>query len=321
MSTASRALSPENERVSSSTREKVKNVADSIGYFANSAARGLASGMTHTIAVIVPDIENPYFASILKGVQVETQMSEVAVVVADSFEDPGREELLLRRFSSQADGVILCSSRLKDEMILSLARPESTVLVSRQVPGLVSVTLDEAQILRLAIQHLYAFGHSRIAYVRGPDSSWANTMRRQLIPVVESELEGLEVLDLGPYKPVFNSGPPAADRAVSLGATALVACNDLVALGAMQRMSSRKISVPDEFSILGIDDSAGARISNPSLTSVHTPHVRLGHSAASLVREQLRGAEVSSVSDHLDIELRIRDSTAIAPSAAQTIAL
>jgi DNA-binding LacI/PurR family transcriptional regulator len=309
-STVSRALSSDSGRVASGTRAQIIAAAREIGYTPNRAARELVTGRSNSIGIVIPDTQNPYFAAILKGVQISSQQQELSVVVADCDEDPRAELSLASRLVEQVDGLILCSSRMSDENVQLIAEQAPVVLVNRQLGDIPSVSMDEAKIMRLAIEHLYALDHRHIAYVRGPDSSWTNTQRRKAIGVIAPSLDGVMVSELGPYRPAFNSGVQSVDLALARGASALITCNDLVAMGAMARLRQRGIPVPERISIVGIDDSPTARLALPALTSVHTPQVRLGRSATDLMVDVLSRSHPAAVVDSLNIELRIRESTA-----------
>jgi DNA-binding LacI/PurR family transcriptional regulator len=314
-STVSRALASDDGRVAAGTRERILDVARELGYTPNRAARELITGRSNNIGFVIPDIQNPYFASILKGVQFEAQREDYSIFVADSDEDPKAEFGLVNKVVNQVDGLILCSSRMSDADIASFAEQTTVVLVNRRWGDLAAITLDEEQIVRLAIEHLYALGHRHIAYAGGPDSSWTNKQRRIGIDAVTPTLEGLRVSVLGPFSPVFNGGAPAADLAVASGATALIACNDLVAMGAVARLRTRGFRVPEDVSVVGIDDSDSASLVSPALTSVHAPLFQVGRSAVSTVLDVVRGIDPPGTIDTLDIALRVRESTTTAPVA------
>lgn len=317
-STVSRALSSDSGRVASGTRARIVAAAREIGYTPNRAARELTTGRSHTIGFVVPDIENPYFSSVLKGVQLESQHEDFSVFVADSNEEPRDEYKLADRLISQVDGLILCSSRMSDEQVQRFADLVPVVLVNRRLNDIPSVTMDECQIIRQAIEHLYALGHRCIAYAGGPATSWTAKQRLLAIADLRESLSDVTISEFGPFNPVFNSGATAIDLALAAGATGFVACNDLVAMGAMARLRNRGMSVPQRMSIVGIDDSMSASLVSPALTSVHTSKVQLGRSAMSAIIDLLddKPAPLPIVGN---IELRIRESTATIMSPAQPV--
>lgn len=310
-STVSRALGAAPERVAEETRIRIQDAAHRLGYGPNLAARQLVTGRWDSIGFLVPDIQNPYFAAILKGIQSEARRWGSSVYVADFDEDPSAEAEIALGLSKKVDALVLCSSRMGDDDIRHVEAEVPVVLVNRQLTGLPSVACDEARIMRLAVEHLYALGHRKIAYLRGPDSSWTNGRRRAALEVLQRERADLTIVEFGPLNPVFNSGMTAADLVLAAQASALVACNDLVAMGAMARLRQRGVDVPRDMSVIGVDDSASARMARPGLTSVHTPDVTLGRRAAVATLNHLRGAAPCDLVEDADIELMLRDSTGV----------
>lgn len=310
-STVSRALGDHPERVAESTRTLIVDAARNLGYAPNLGARHLSTGRWDSIGFVVPDIHNPYFSSILKGVQAESQRAGLSVFVADSDEDAQIERVLVDRFAQQVDALVLCSPRMSDSELGSIASQVPVVLINRQLDGLPSVCLDEAQIVRYAIEHLHALGHRHIAYIRGPEASWTNARRQEALAAIGEEHDELRISTFGPYNPVYGSGPAAADLIVAAQATALVACNDLVAMGAMARLQHRGIRIPDDFSVVGIDDTATASMVSPALSSVHTPNIRLGRIAMNLAIEFMQTGQPRAILENAHIELRVRDSSSV----------
>ncbi|MFC8732342.1 LacI family DNA-binding transcriptional regulator [Luteimicrobium sp. NPDC057192] len=314
ISTVSRALS-EPSRVASATRDRVLAAARDLGYEPNRAASGLRSGRTATLGVVVPDLENPYFASVTKGVQARAREHGYGVFVVDVEEDASREADEVRALLRQTDGVIVASPRGTDDDLLALVastQPGRAVLVNRRIEGVPSVTADDVAGAVRALDHLRALGHRRIAYVGGPATSWSDRMRREGLQRAAAGGDGarsVEIVDLGAFRPHVQGGYSAADLATGAGATAVVAYNDLVALGVEQRLRERGIAVPAEVSVVGFDDTFVATLASPPLTSVGTDLRAVGGAALDLLVERLR--EPDGPAGHVvrPTELVVRAST------------
>lgn len=280
--TASRALSAP-DLVAPLRREQVQRVARELGYRPNRAARELITGRTGNLCLVVPDLENPFFAAVAKGVQARARTLGYAVFVADAEEDPRMESELVAHLGSQVDGAVLCSPRMSDEDLDHLSEEVPLVLVNRQHGTLPSVVIDNADGVRQAVTHLHALGHRRIAYAGGPADSWSDGRRRIGLQHPSHGLRQVEVVDLGHFAPVFAGGVAAADLVAASGATAVLAHNDLVALGILSRLQARGIRVPDDVSVVGYDDIPAATLVSPSLTTVTVPLARLGRESVDLL--------------------------------------
>jgi DNA-binding LacI/PurR family transcriptional regulator len=308
-STVSRAFS-EPGLLRHETLRRVHAVAEELRYRPNRAARGLTTGRTGNIGVVVPDLGNPFFPAILKGLQARAQDSDQAVFLADSDENPRLELELVEAMIKQVDGVILCSSRLSELQLEQLRHETTLVLVNRRINDTSAVLLDSAGGMRQALEHLVALGHRKIGYLSGPAQSWSNAERRRGL-----RMEGLsprpEIVELGLFAPRFEAGQVAADLVVAARLTAVVAFNDLMALGVLSRLADRGINVPGDISVVGFDDIPMAAMSTPKLTTVALPLELAGRAAIELMLEQLAGSDPLGTHEQLiDAQLLVRGSTA-----------
>ncbi|UZN02713.1 LacI family DNA-binding transcriptional regulator [Cellulomonas sp. S1-8] len=300
--TASRALSAP-DLVSPARRELVRRVARELGYHPNRAARELITGRSGHLCLVVPDLENPFFSAVAKAVQARARAAGHAVVVADSEEDPLLEAELVAQLGAQADGVLLCSPRMSaDDLAATRAGGRPLLLVNRESPGLPSVVVDTRDGVRQAVRHLLALGHRRIAYAGGPAGSWSGARRREGLADLD-----VDVVDLGAHTPVFAGGVAAADLVLAAGATAVLAHNDLMALGVLDRLHARGVRVPQDVSVVGFDDAPVATLVTPALTTVAVPLARLGRTAVDLLLAP-PGDEVPHAV--LPVELVVRGTTA-----------
>lgn len=325
ISTVSRALA-EPDRVAPETRDRVVAAATRLGYRPNRAASGLRAGRTGALGLVVPDLENPYFASVTKGVQARARQTGHAVFVVDAGEDPALETELVAGLRSQTDGLVLCSPRAA-HADLEAARDAPVVLVNLRIDGVPSVSSDDAHGVVLAVEHLRALGHRKIAYVGGPDRSWSDARRRAGLEAAHARYADVETVAVGSFRPRVEGGRAAADLVVASGATAVLAYNDLVALGLVARLRERGVSVPGDLSVVGFDDTFVATLASPPLTTVRTDLAHLGGRAVDRLVAALgprRPAATNGTAaprpdgsleaDELPVELVVRDSTTLAPT-------
>lgn len=311
-STVSRALALSG-LVTAATRDRVLQAARELGYEPNRAARGLVTGRTHNLGLIVPDLANPFFPGIVKGVQARAHDADHAVFVADTDEDAVAEVKLARTLAKQVDGMILCSTRMGDAELRALAADIAVVVMNRRVDGIAAINVDNVGGMRQAAGHLAALGHRRIGYAAGPSNAWASQQRLDGLRGAAADL-GVELVELGNFAPVFASGVAAADLALAAGTTAVMGFNDVVALGLLSRLNGRRIAVPDQVSVVGCDDIALSAMCSPSLTTIALPQERAGRAAVDLLLSLLNDrAAGGGVALELETQLVVRASTGPAP--------
>lgn len=313
-STVSRALSMP-EMVSPAALARVRWAADALGYAANRAARGLITGRTGIIGLVVPDLANPFFPSVVKAVQARARAADIAVFVADTDEDAAAEVGLVRTLAKQVDGLILCSPRVTDAELVAITQETLVVLVNRLIDGIPAITFDHAGAMRQAVAHLAALGHRRIAWVGGPETSWSGDQRSAALRTATTDHD-VELVPVGHFPPHYEGGLAAADQVVASGASAAITFNDLMAIGLLSRLHTRGIGVPDELSVMGIDDIAMARMAYPALSTVRLPKQQAGRIAVELLLALLDDPDPSSVSTRGELpgELLVRASTGPAPA-------
>jgi len=310
VSTASRALT-QPERISPPTRARVQEVARRMGYRPNRIARAVVSGRTQMLAVLVPDITNPHHFGLIRGAEERARAADRTLVLGDTRGDPGLEADHLDRLGSVVDGIVLASSRLPDADLRALALRRPVVLHNRELAGLPGVVTDFDDGMRQILGHLAGLGHRRVAYLSGPRRSWSEG-RRWATLAAEATRAGGVVERLGPFAPTLDGGPAAADAGLASGATALVAYNDLLAIGVLRRLEERGVSVPQTVSVTGFDDIFGADFCHPPLTTVTAPTEEAGRA---LVDVLLGGHATDAERIVLPVRLRVRGSSGAAPRA------
>lgn len=314
VTTVSRALT-DPRLVRKSTLERVLAAAKQLAYRPNPAARSLITGKTRNIGIVVPDLENPFYTSVLRGVQARAHQTGHAVLLADSGEDPVAEANLVHTMTNQVDGVIICSPFAADAQISEQAEATSLVLVNRAVPGISAALMDSASGMRKVVDHLAALGHRRCAYLGGPRSAWSNRERtRGLRAAVK--LHSMELMELGPFEPKFEGGVEGTDVVLETGATAIVVFNDMMALGVLSRLSALGICVPQDISVVGADDILYAAMCAPPLTTLAMPMESAGRTAVDLLLAKWDGSAAGAPHHKLSTELIVRATTAPPTSRA-----
>jgi DNA-binding LacI/PurR family transcriptional regulator len=311
VATVSRALSSPHQ-VNQATRERVLAIADQFGYRPSPAARSLITGKTGNIGLVMPDLANPFFTGVLKNVQSRAHQSGYGVFIGDSDEDPAVEEELVRSMAKQVDGVLLCSPGIKDSQIAALAQNTTLVLLNRRVRGISAALMDSAGGMRQSVEHLAALGHKRIAFLSGPRGSWSNKLRLRGLRGA-AEKTNVEIVILGPFAPRYSGGVQAADLALAEKVTAIIAYNDIMALGALARFHERGIDVPGELSLTSFDDLVYAAVSAPALTTVAMPVDAAGRLAVELLISRLSDPGSPVVHQELPTQLIVRGTTGKPP--------
>jgi DNA-binding LacI/PurR family transcriptional regulator len=283
-------------------------VARDLGYRPNRLAQALPTGRTRMLAILVQDITNPHNFGLLRGAEAQARAGGSTLVIADTRESAELEAAHLERLGASVDGVVLASSRLADADLVRLAERLPVVLFNRRVEGLPSLATDSVDGSRQIVEHLVALGHRSIAYLGGPTAAWSDGERWRGLHGAAAAA-GVRVLRRGPFAPTLESGPVAADVGLATGATALVAFNDLLAIGVLRRLEERGIPVPGQISVVGFDDIFGADFCHPPLTTVAGPVEEAGRA---LVDVLLAGRDPGPVLT-FPIHLRVRSSTGLAP--------
>jgi len=313
-STVCRALATP-DLVRAETRERVRRSAAELDYSPNRAARGLITGRTGNLGLIVPDLGNPFFPGVVKGIQARAREADHAVFLADTDEDPAAETRLVRTLVKQVDGLVLCSPRMSEQELRGFAAQTPLVMLNRRVGRLPAITFANVDGMRQAVTHLTALGHRRIAYVAGPRVSWSNRERVRGLRAAATAA-GVDLIEIGPVQPQFDGGVAAADPVLAAGVTAVIAYNDVIALGLLNRFNARGIAVPTAISVIGFDDIALAAMVHPALTTVGVPMESSGRAGVDLLLGLLRDpAGFGTARRELGTNLMVRGSTGPPPRA------
>ena len=309
--TVSRALS-DPARVSGEVRGRVVAAVARLGYTVNSAARNLRRNDTGVVLVLVPDIGNPFFSKLLKGVEQQARELSYSVLIGDTGTDNSRLEIYMRQVAARrVDGMILLNGRLPGG---DAAATVPLVVVSERVPGATvpMVGIDNATAAGLAVRHLRALGHSRIAHIAGPDGNVLTEDRARGYQDTLRTSPGTAAPRVAHGDFSIESGRRAA-RALMKGRrlpTAIFAANDEMAMGAIVELKALGLAVPADVSVVGFDDIEFAAAYDPPITTLRQPRFEMGRVAMALLGDRLRGAARAAERVVLPVELVTRGSTA-----------
>jgi DNA-binding LacI/PurR family transcriptional regulator len=293
--------------VNAATRARVLEVAGQIGYQPRTVASVAARRRTGNIGVIVPDVGHPYFQPLLKAVQHEAVTQQSPLFMGAGENDPQTEAEIARAMARHVDGLLLVSSRMDESDIIALAGEIPVVVVNREIAGISGVVLASGEGMVQAVEHLVALGHRRIAYLAGPPRFLSSVERLDALRAAVKQHK-VEVVELGPFQPSFESGLRATDLVISTGCTAVIAFNDLTALGLMARAAELGVAVGRDLSVIGFDGLWLAAASNPPLTTVAAPVSEAGTFAARELFKALAG-QAAECHRKLPADLIVRSST------------
>jgi len=264
------------------------------------------------IGIVVPDLSNPTFQSILRDVSVAAARDGYRVLIADSSEVSSEEAILAGEARRRCDGVVLCAPRMSQDELEELAPTlHPLVLINRttESSSTPSLVVDYGHGIQKLGAHLVELGHRRIAYLTGPERSASNVQRLRGLEKFVQDYPEVE-LQFIPGGNTYDAGNEASDAVASCGATGILVFNDVAAMGLLHGLSERGIRVPEDLSITGYDDMPFARYTMPGLTTAAVPIAQLGSLAWRRMREHIKHADAESPTDHFEPLLEIRGSTA-----------
>jgi len=327
--TVSRALA-QPDRVSSELRRRIEAVVRDLDYTINASARSLRRNDTGMVLVVVPDIGNPFFSKLLKGVELQARKLAYAVLIGDTEHGAARAEVYARQLEARrADGLILLNGRTPSFAgfrVTSNAVPRPLgprypiVVVSERIPGSPwpTVGIDNVAAAERAVLHLADLGHRRIAHIAGPKGNILTGERRRGYRAALAK-SGLPAdpdwLVYGDFS--IASGRRAARKLLVCPArpTGVFAANDEMAMGAIVEIRAFGLAVPGDVSVVGFDDIEFAEIFDPPLTTVRQPRFEMGQRAMALIGRGLRGEALAAEEVILESEFVVRASTARAAPA------
>ncbi len=303
--------------VSDEVRARVLEAVERCGYYPNAHARSLASGRSRTLGLLISDISNPFFPELVKAIETAAFERDYDVVLSNTNYDPERTSRYVRRMiERKVAGVALMTSELDGELVKELARREvSVVFLDLGEPGvhMSNLRVDYETGIEEAIRHLVSLGHREIAFVSGPAHlrSAARRLEAFRASLGRHLPRAAERIWQGDFK--LSGGRAAARGMIESGElpTAVVAANDLMAMGAMAEFRAAGLQLPQEVSVVGFDDIAFAALAEPPLTTVRLPLAELGRRAVEALVETINHPEQLGTEIHVPTQLVERGSTAL----------
>ena len=279
------------DHVSPERRQAVNKAAAELGYRLNAMARSLVQRRTHLVGVMVSDLHNPFFADVVAGIQEQAARTGYKVLVNSGNRAAAREaDAMETLLQLRADGIILGSPVLDDEVIGRASREVPIVLVGREAhgPAVDSVTNDDRAGAEVAVEHCVSLGHRRIAHIDGGHGAGAPARRHGY----EAAMKRLGLGDLvsvvsGTYTEEGGHTGCLLLLAQKPRPTAIFAANDLAAIGALNAIEESGLKVPDDVSLVGYDNTSLAALRHISLTTIHQPRLEMGQLALSTLLERV----------------------------------
>lgn len=311
ISTVSRALSKP-EMVRPELRDLILKTAREMDYKPNRIARAMVRGQSDLVGILVPDITNPFFPAIVRGVEDEAHKHGLNLIVCNSDGHVEKEKQYLHSLHDLAvAGIIVASASRHDAYVAQLAADVPVVVMDRKItaPLVTEVNVDNYGGSKAVVDHLADLGHRKLLYLAGPP----------LVSTAEERLHGFRdgchvhhiACDVVCAGFGIDDGYAAMQKAESVldGATGVVCANDLCAFGALARLADIGVSVPGQLSVTGFDDIAFARIFSPSLTTVRQPTYEMGRRAVKAILD-MRSGHAARQPIVLSAQLVVRSSTA-----------
>lgn len=308
--TVSRVLNGSGHPVRESTRRRVLEAAERLEYYPNHLARSLLRRETGVVGLLVPDVSNPYYAAILRGIEDVAHQHGLAVLLCNTDRDPAKQRQYLRALlERRVDGVVVTGGTLTPEDLRTVDGRVPLVAVGRHPVEVPCVRVDNVEAGRQACRHLLELGHRHVGCLGGPAASltaqdrvqgYREALRQAGVEPREEWVVWSEFTAEGGYR-------AARELLARCEVTGVVAGNDQMALGAVRALWELGLRVPDHVSVVGFDDTPVAAVTVPALTTVNIPAYRMGRCAMEHLVRLREGHPAEDVVLHS--ELRIRESS------------
>lgn len=316
ISTASRALDERTApHVNAETVQRVRQAADKLGYQVNGMARALRRQRSMIIGMVIPDINSPVFPAVVRGAEDVLSGLGFSLLLANTDSDPAKARAqIVAMLASRADGLLLGGSLREDSVVDEfVAAGTPVVLVNRTIDrgGVPTVIADDYHGILAAVEHLYQLGHRKIGYIGGPCNLSTAWQRQAAFEQAASRL-GLPaagVIETAAFNE--EAGLDAGQQLLDAHpeATAVVAANDLLAIGVIDAAARRGLSCPRDLSVVGFNDIQYVRRLQPPLTTIRIPHYEVGRRAAELLLAMVENPSRHPETVMLAGELVVRGST------------
>ena len=314
LATVSRVVNG-NSNVRDSTKRKVLDAIEELGYHPKAVARGLASKKTTTIGVVMPDVTDMYYAELARGIDDVANMYHYDVLLTNTDEDPVRETMAVNNLSSkQVDGIIFMGNELDREVLNTIAAADAPVVLAGSVDSegkLPSVNINYVNAIQEATETVINHGHRRVALVTGPMSHAINRLHRLVGYQAGLEAAGIEFDEglLFTAHQDYAAGMQIAEKVLQAGANAVIAYDDEVALGIMNYVQEHGQRVPEDFEIITSNDTKFAIVTRPELTSIGQPKYDIGAVAMRMLTKLMNNEIIDDTQVQLPHTLERRGTT------------
>jgi LacI family transcriptional regulator len=324
--TASRALNPETRiLVSEDTARRVTAAATRLGYRPNPVARSLRTRRSHTVGVLIPDLNNPLFPPIVRGLEDKLAAAGYVALIGNTDADATRERMIFDQMRARhVDGFVVATATLHGNMLAEAAKSDLPIVLMNRLAqdySFPSVSVDNEQGARMAVSHLAKLGHKRIAHIAGPQeaSTGVSRLRGFRDGMSQHRLAVDDNLIVYSNRYTVEEGTRCCrellDRRLdadgTIAFTAISAANDMLAVGCYAALDETSLQCPDDVSVIGFNDMPFIDRLRPPLTTVRFPHYQLGTEAAQLLLERINGTANPVKVLYLAPELIARGSTAV----------
>jgi LacI family transcriptional regulator len=323
--TASRALNPERRGlVSAGVARRVLAAAEALGYSPNPLARSLRTRRSHTVGVLIPDLNNPLFPPLVRGLEDRLAAAGYVALIGNTDGNDDRERLIVEQMRARRiDGLASATARLRYPLLAQAAAAGLPVVLMNRMAAehsVPAVSVDNDRGIRLAVAHLAALGHRRIAHIAGPQDVSTGLERYRGFAAAMAA-SGLAVpAELVVFARAFSVQEGTRCGRLLLerdsGCTAVAAANDMLAVGCCTAIEAAGRSCPADVSVVGFNDMPFIDRLRPPLTTIRFPHYQVGHEAAGALLDLIAGRSRPSRVLRLAPELVVRGSTAVRPGAS-----
>ena len=322
LSTVSRVLNPATGKViSNDVAERIRAIAKEMGYRTNPFGYGLRTKKSNTIGVVIPDLTNPVFPPIIRGIEHALRDFDYTAILADSDESVKDERVIIERMQSrQVEGLILATAHRADQIVANMIQYGTpTVLINRTTDDdrVLSVTNDDYRGAMLAVDHLLELGHRKIAHLAGPQylatghrrkKGYLEAIKRRKIKANKNLLITCDAFGVEDGYKGFNKLLKC-----DVPFSAIFCGNDALALGCYNAMHEAGLSCPDDISIIGYNNMPFVDMVQPALSTVQIDLYQMGIRAAKILMNVANAIDEPSIPVILDPELIVRESTAVNP--------
>lgn len=308
--------------VSDEVKQRVREVVERNGYTPNAHARNLATRNNHTFGLILSDLSNPFFPELVKSIQECANQKGYEITLANTNYDAGRTVASVQRLLEQrVSGVAVMTSEMDVSLAARLAAREIAVVfldVGQVGPYVSNIVVNYEKGIRAGVEHLLALGHRRITYISGPQRLKSAQRRLLAFTKTMKKYESQPFIYEGDFKATGGQQAVAAMLQQKQRPTAIVAANDLMAMGAMRELHKAGLRVPEDVSVVGFDDILFAELTNPPLTTVALPREEIGRAAVEALLHTATNDSKEGREYKITPKLIVRESTGtVAASSAK----